>query len=287
MCGFETEGKEKHMSEIGKKLRLSRLIDKKTGRTVIIAFDHGFEHGPADFPEKVLDPRVVVRAAAEGGANGIMMHKGVARYTADEWAGKIPLILKITGRTQLTPEELAIQAHVASVEDAVSLGADGVAITIYVGSNNEPKMLKDFGQVETRCRQLGMPILALMYPRGPGVKDRYNVEYVKYAARLGAELGVDIVKTYYTGNPDTFREVIKSCHVPVVAAGGPRKETAEEALEMVKEVMEAGAIGVTIGRNVWGHPDPVGMTRAIRKILMHNASVKEALKEVRIPVRRK
>jgi len=275
------------MSEIGKKLRLNRIIDKKTGKTVIIAFDHGFEHGPADFPEKVLDPRVVVKAAAEGGANGIMMHKGVAKYTAEEWVGKIPFILKVTGRTRLMSEDLAIQAHVASVEDAVCLGADGVAVTIYVGSNNEPKMLEDFGRVETRCRQLGMPILALMYPRGPGIKDRYNVEYVKYAARLGAELGVDIVKTYYTGSADTFREVVKSCHVPVVAAGGPRKETAEEALEMVKEVVEAGAVGVTIGRNVWGHPDPVGMTRAIRKIVMQNASVKEALKEVRVSAKRR
>jgi len=278
---LKTKGREKLVSEIGKKLRLNRLIDKKTRKTVIIAFDHGFEHGPSDFPEKVLDPRVVVRAAAQGGANGIMMHKGVARYTADEWVGKIPLILKITGRTRLMPEELAIQAHVASVEDAVSLGADGVAITIYVGSNNEPKMLEDFCEVETRCRQLGMPILALMYPRGPGIKDRFDVKYVEYATRLGAELGVDLVKTYYTGSPETFRRVVKACPVPVVAAGGPRKETAKEALEMVKEVMEAGAIGVAIGRNVWAHPDPVGMTRAIRKIVMKNASLREAMREVR------
>lgn len=269
------------MSDIGKKLRLNRIIDKKTGKTVIIAFDHGVEHGLADFPEKVLEPRVVVRAAAEGRAKGIMMHKGVARYTANEWVGRIPLILKVTGRTRLMPEELAVQAHVASVEDAVSLGADGVAITIYVGSNNEPKMLNDFGQVESKCRELGMPILALMYPRGPGIKDRFDVQYVEYAARLGAELGVDLVKTYYTGSVETFRRVVKACHVPVVAAGGPRKETAKEALEMVKEVMEAGAIGVTIGRNVWAHPDPVGMTKAIRKIVMQNASVREALKEVR------
>jgi len=269
------------MSEIGKRLRLNRILDKKTGKTVIIAFDHGFEHGPSDFPEKVLDPRVVVRAAAEGGANGIMMHKGVARYTANEWVGKVPLILKATGRTRLMSEDLAIQAHVASVEDAVSLGADGMAITIYVGSNFEPKMLQDFGKVETRCRQLGMPILALMYPRGPGIKDRYDVQYVECAARLGAELGVDLVKTYYTGSAETFRRVVKACPVPVVAAGGPRKETAKEALEMVKEVMEAGATGVTIGRNVWAHPDPVGMTRAIRKIVMQNASVAEALREVR------
>jgi len=275
------------MSEVGKKLRLSRLIDKKTGKTVIIAFDHGFEHGPADFPEKVLDPKVVVKAAAEGGANGIMMHKGVAKHTAEEWVGKIPLILKVTGRTRLMSEELAIQAHVASVEDAVSLGADGVAITIYVGSNNEPKMLEDFGRVETKCRQLGMPILALMYPRGPGIKDRFDVQHVEYAARLGAELGVDLVKTYYTGSTETFRRVVKACPVPVVAAGGPRKETAKEALEMVREVMEAGATGVTIGRNVWAHPDPVGMTRAIRKIVMQNASVKEALKEVHTSAKHK
>jgi predicted phospho-2-dehydro-3-deoxyheptonate aldolase len=275
------------LSEFGKKLRLSRLHDKKTGKTVIIALDHGFEHGPADFPDGVLDPRMIVKAVREGGANGIMMHKGIAKYTAEEWMGKIPLILKLTGRTSLVPEEWATQAYVASVEDAVSLSADAVAVTVYVGSKSEPKMLADFRRVEAKCRRFGMPILALMYPRGPAVKDRFNVEVVRYAARLGAELGVDMVKTYYTGSVDTFRQVVKACHVPVVAAGGPRKETAQEALEMVKEVMEAGALGVTIGRNVWAHPDPVGMTKAIRRIVMQNATVKEALKEVHASAKRK
>jgi fructose-bisphosphate aldolase/2-amino-3,7-dideoxy-D-threo-hept-6-ulosonate synthase len=147
-------------------------------------------------------------------------------------------------------------------------------------------LLKKFGKVEERCRQLGMPILALMYPRGPGIKDKYNVDVVRYAARLGAELGVDLVKTYYTGSADTFRRVVKSCHVPVVAAGGPRKDTAEEALKMVKEVMEAGAAGVTIGRNVWAHSNPVGMTKAVRKIVFQNASVNEALKELQLSSKR-
>jgi len=269
------------MSEIGKKLRLRRMLDKKTGKTVIIALDHGVEHGPSDFPEKALDPRNIVRRVVEGGANSIMMHKGLAKFTAEEWSGKIPLLLKITGRTGLMPEELATQALVASVEDAVSLGADGVAITVYVGSSNEPLMLKDFGMIETRCRELGMPILALMYPRGPNIKDRYNVEVVRYAARLGGELGADIVKTYYTGSKDTFEEVVKACTVPVAAAGGPRKETAKEALEMVRDVMDAGAVGATIGRNVWGHPDPVGMTRAVRKIVIENETVEKALMELK------
>lgn len=275
------------MGEIGKKLRLNRILDPKTGRTLIVALDHGVEHGPSDFPEKVLDPKVIVKATADGGANGIMLHKGVARYTAEEWMGKIPLILKITGRTSLSPEELAMQTPVASVEDAVSLGADAVALTIYVGSTNEAKMMKNFGKVETCCRQLGMPILALMYPRGPGIKDKYNVDGVRYAARLGAELGVDIVKTYYTGSAETFRKVVKSCPVPVVAAGGPRKDTAEEVLTMVKEVMEAGAAGVTIGRNVWAYSDPVGMIQAIHDIVFENASVKEALKELQLSARRR
>jgi len=257
------------------------MLDEKTGKTVIIALDHGVEHGPSDFPEKVLDPRVIVRKVVEGGAKGIMMHKGLAKFTAEEWSVKVPLLLKITGRTGLMPEELATQALVASVEDAVSLGADGVAITVYVGSSNEPHMLKDFGMIETKCREFGMPILALMYPRGPNIKDRYNVEVVRYAARLGGELGADVIKTYYTGSMEAFKEVVKACTVPVVAAGGPRKETAKEALEMVRDVMDAGAVGVTIGRNVWAHPDPAGMTRAVRKIVIDNESVERALTELK------
>lgn len=269
------------MSKIGKKVRLSRILDRKTGRTVIIALDHGVEHGPTDFPEPVLDPRVIVRKVVKGGANAIMMHKGLARFTSKEWAGKISLILKITGRTRLMPEELAVETVVASIEDAISLGADGIAATVYVGSANEPTMLRDFGIIESKCQELGIPLLALMYPRGPKIKNRFDVQHVRYAARLGGEIGADIIKAYYTGSMKTFKEVVKSAAAPVVAAGGARRETAREALEMVKDVIRAGGIGVAIGRNVWAHPDPVGMTRAVRKIVIENASVKEALKEVK------
>ncbi|MEM2882130.1 MAG: class I fructose-bisphosphate aldolase family protein [Candidatus Bathyarchaeia archaeon] len=268
------------MSDIGKEVRLRRILGRG-GRTVILALDHGVEHGPSDFPERVLDARVIVREAVKGGANAIMMHKGLAIRTREEWAGKIPLILKITGRTALAPDESAVQAVVGGIEEAIALGADGVAATVYVGAADEPIMLRDFGALVKRCSELGMPMLALMYPRGPKVKDKHGVEYVRYAARLGGELGADVIKTYYTGSTETFREVVRAAQAPVVAAGGPKLNTAREALSMVKSVMDAGAIGVTIGRNVWASADPVGMLSAIRRIVFGNQSVDEALKEVK------
>jgi len=268
------------VSEIGKGVRLGRILGRG-GRTVILALDHGVEHGPSEFPERVLDAKVIVREAIKGGANAIMMHKGLALRTREEWAGRIPLILKITGRTALAPEGSAFQAVVGAVEEAVALGADGVAATVYVGSADEPSMLRDFGALVRRCMELGMPMLALMYPRGPGIKDRHGVEYVRYAARLGGELGADVIKTYYTGSAETFREVVRAAQAPVVAAGGPKLNTAREALSMVKSVMDAGAIGVTIGRNVWASADPVGMLNAIRRIVFRGQGVEEALKEVK------
>jgi predicted phospho-2-dehydro-3-deoxyheptonate aldolase len=268
------------LSEIGKGIRLGRILGRG-GRTVILALDHGVEHGPSDFPERVLDAKVIVREAVRGGASAIMMHKGLAIRTREEWAGKIPLILKITGRTALAPDESAVQSVVGSVEEAVALGADGVAATVYVGSADEPLMLREFGALVGKCMELGMPLLALMYPRGPKIRDRHGVEYVRYAARLGGELGADVVKTYYTGSAETFREVVKAAQAPVVAAGGPKLNTAREALEMVKSVMEAGAIGVAIGRNVWASADPIGMLNAIKRIVFRGQSVDEALEEVK------
>jgi len=116
-----------------------------------------------------------------------------------------------------------------------------------------------------------------MYPRGPKIKSEHDVEYVKHAARLGAELGADIVKTNYTGSPETFMKVVEGCPVPVVVAGGPKTKSVEEFLRMVYDAMHAGAAGVSIGRNVFQHEKPAAMVKALRGIVHEGLSVKEAL----------
>ena len=122
-----------------------------------------------------------------------------------------------------------------------------------------------------------MPLLAMIYPRGKKIKDEYATDGVKHAARLGAELGADIVKVSYTGSPDTFREVVEGCHIPVIIAGGPKMDSDRDILEMVKGAVEAGASGTSIGRNVFQHENPTKIVKALHMIVHRNATVDEAL----------
>jgi class I fructose-bisphosphate aldolase len=138
-------------------------------------------------------------------------------------------------------------------------------------------MLKDFGEVSKTCQRWGMPLLAMVYPRGPKIQNEYDVKVVKHAARLGAELGADIVKVSYTGSLESFKEVVEGCFVPVVIAGGPKMSTDKDILEMVKGSIEAGGAGVSIGRNVFQHDHPSLIVKAISSIVNKNITVEEAL----------
>jgi len=140
--------------------------------------------------------------------------------------------------------------------------------------------LKDFGQVAKSTTEWGMPLLAMMYMRGPKVKNGFDAKVVKHAARVGAELGADIVKVPYTGSPESFREVVEGCFVPVVIAGGEKMETDRDILEMVKGATMAGGAGVSIGRNAFQHKDPEKIVRSIIKIVHDGSTVEEGLKEL-------
>ncbi|MCD6224908.1 MAG: fructose-bisphosphate aldolase, partial [Deltaproteobacteria bacterium] len=159
----------------------------------------------------------------------------------------------------------------------VKLGADAVSIHMNIGDDNEKDMLKDFGRVSYEARTWGVPLLAMVYPRGKKIKDEYDVKYVKHAARVGDEMGADIVKVSYTGSPESFREVVAGCSVPVVIAGGEKMDSDKAILEMVKGSIDAGGSGVSIGRNVFQHKDPTRMVQAISLIVNENGSVAEAL----------
>jgi fructose-bisphosphate aldolase/2-amino-3,7-dideoxy-D-threo-hept-6-ulosonate synthase len=169
---------------------------------------------------------------------------------------------------------------VSSVEEAIRLGADAVSVHVNIGSDTENEMLRDLGMVAGDCMNWGVPLLAMAYPRGPGIKNQYDVDVVKHAARVAAELGADIVKTNYTGTPEGFREVVKGCTVPVVIAGGPKMRSDTDLLKMVRESIDAGGAGVSIGRNVFQHPNVAGMTRAIARIVLAGLSVEDAYKEI-------
>jgi DhnA family fructose-bisphosphate aldolase class Ia len=156
---------------------------------------------------------------------------------------------------------------VCAVDEAMILGADAVSIHVNIGANTESEMLHNMGLVSRACRDWGMPLFAMMYTRGTKIKNEYDVNVVKHAARVGAELGADIIKVNYTGSPETFSEVVAECPVPVVIAGGEKMETDEEVLEMVRGAIIAGGAGVSIGRNVFQHNDPKDMVCKISKIV--------------------
>lgn len=264
---------------IGKLIRLERIINRETGRTVIVPMDHGVTVGPID---GLIDMKTIVNQVATGGANAIVLHKGLVTTGHRRRGRDVGLIIHLSGSTALSPFPNA-KTLVCTVEEAIKLGADAVSIHVNIGDGTEREMLADFGRVAHEARDWGMPLLAMVYPRGEKIKNEYDPQVLKHAARLGAELGADIVKVSYTGSVETFREVVAGCPIPVVIAGGPKMTSDREILEMVQGAVEAGGAGASIGRNVFQHRDPTRMVGAISMIVHENATVEEALAFLQAP----
>ena len=265
------------MSEIGKRIRLERIIDRRSKRTVIVPMDHGLSMGPISGLE---DMASIVNKIAAGGANAVVLHKGIVRAGHRGYGKDIGLIIHLSGSTSLGPDPDS-KVPVATVEEAIGLGADAVSVHVNVGASNEPEQLRSLGDTAKTCGSWGMPLFAMMYPRGPKIKDRHAPEAVAHAARVGAELGADIIKTVYTGDPSTFKEVVRGCPVPVVIAGGPKMDTPQDVLKMASDAMKVGAIGVSIGRNIFQHHDPTAMTKALARIVHEEAPIDRAMRELK------
>ncbi len=259
---------------IGKKIRLERIINRETGRTVIAPMDHGVSSGPL---KGIIDIDSTIEKISQGGADAVLMHKGIVEQGHRGYGKDIGLIVHLSASTSLAPDPNN-KVTVTSVEKAIQLGADAVSVHVNLGSETESEMLQELGYISETCSQWGIPLLAMMYPRGQKVENEHDVELVKHAARVGSELGVDIVKTNYTGDPDTFKEVVDGALVPVVIAGGPKTETNEELLQMVKDSLEVGGAGVAFGRNLFQAENPGKITKAISEVVHNNLEVEEALK---------
>lgn len=261
------------MTIIGKRIRMERIVNRNTGKTVIVPMDHGISMGPID---GLQDMKTAIQKVAEGGANAIVEHKGLVGEGHRGGGKDIGLIIHLSASTSLSPYP-NVKTLVCSVEEAIKLGADAVSIHVNLGNGQEKEMLRDFGKVSYEARMWGMPLLAMIYPRGEKIKNEYDVDVIKHAARVGDEMGADIVKVSYTGSLETFQEVVTGCSVPVVIAGGPKMDSDREILEMVRGAIDAGGAGVSIGRNVFQHKDPTRMVRAISAIVHDDGSVEDAL----------
>ena len=247
----------------------------KAGKSILLAYDQGLEHGPsADFDDKSVDPSRIMEIASKGGFNGVVFQKGVAERFYD---GKIPLIVKLNGKTSL-PKGEPISRQECSVEYAVALGAKGVGYTIYLGSAFESEMLSEFGKIQEEAHRKGIPAIAWIYPRGAAVQNDTSKEIVAYAARTGLELGADAVKIKYTGDPESFSWAVKAASgIRVFMSGGPKAPSDQEFLKQVRGVIDAGATGLAVGRNVWQNKDPLGMAERLRRIIFDGVTVEQAM----------
>lgn len=227
------------------------------------------------FPE-LVNMETTLEKIVKGAPDALLMHKGIAERFFHPHAGKVPLIIKASSFSPFHP---TYDSWVTHADEAVLLGADAISMGVILGSERQEEMLRHLGMLSRDVAQFGLVLMAHMYPKGELIKDeeRYSVENLTYCVRAGEELGVDVIKTWYTGDPDTFAKVVEVAPGKVVAAGGPKTETDKQLFEMTKGVMDAGALGVAFGRNVWGHKDPIGIIKALKAIVHENKNVNEAL----------
>jgi class I fructose-bisphosphate aldolase len=261
---------------IGKAIRLERIFNRNTGRTIIVPMDHGVTVGPID---GLVDMREAVGKVVDGGANAVIEHKGLVRCGHRAEGRDVGLIVHLSASTALSPFPNA-KSLVASVEDAIRIGADAVSIHCNLGDETESAMLADFGKISSDAANWGIPLLAMVYARGPKVENEYDPGVVAHCARVGTELGADVVKVCYTGEIDTFAKVCDSCCVPVVIAGGPKLDSTEDFLQMVHDSLEAGGAGLSVGRNVFQHKDPTRLVEALNMVVHDDESVENALNHV-------
>lgn len=248
-----------------KQVNLNKLTTK--GKTLFLAYDQGLEHGPSDFNDKNVDPKYIIEIAKKGKYNGIVFQKGIAeKYNKEIKASKVPLIVKLNGKTSLFKGE-PIARQLCTVDEAIKLGAAAVGYTIYIGSDSEDELLQEFVNIEREAHKKELPVITWIYPRGKSTKDKKPEELMAYAARTALEIGADIVKIQYTGKFKDLQWAVKSAGKTKVVVAGGTKKGEKELLTQIKEIMDAGCIGLAIGRNVWQHPKPLEITKKIKEIV--------------------
>jgi putative autoinducer-2 (AI-2) aldolase len=244
--------------------RMARIIKPKTGRTVMLAVDHGYFMGPTSGLEelkKAVDPLLPY-------ADTLMLTRGALRnYVSPDV--DVPIVLRVSGGTSILSKELLREGIVASIEDALRLNVAGVAFSIMVGAEFERDTLLAFTKVVDEAQRYGLPVVAVT---AVGKEMARDARYMSLASRIAAELGASIVKTYYV---DGFEEVVRTCPVPIVIAGG-KKLPEEDALKIAHSAIKSGAVGVDMGRNIFQSDDPVSMIQAVRAVVHDGAKPQDA-----------
>lgn len=281
----------------GKRTRLYRLLYRygpANGTLLLLPIDQGLEHGPRDFAPNPpsANPEFQLRLAREGGFSGIALHIGLAERYMRDYAGEVPLVLKLNGKTEVPSDEAAFSPQTATVADAVRLGADAVGYTIYVGSPAQDRDFIQFMRIREDAERAGMPIIVWAYPRGAAMqaKGGRDSQYaVEYAARVAHELGADVIKVNIPKiNPErdalspapynqlklteeeSLRRIVEAGQRSLVIISGGEKVDDEKLMHRVALAVEAGATGFIFGRNVWQRPyeDALALSRRLRDVLL-------------------
>ena len=282
----------------GKKARLHRVLHEhglRNGTALFLPYDQGLEHGPRDFfaNPAASDPAYVIKLALEGGFNGIAIQIGLAEKFYWDFAGEVPLLLKLNGKTDIPSSAEALSPLNATVEDAIRLGADAVGYTLYVGTPAQERDLEQYRRVRADAQRLGMPLVVWAYPRGSAIEAKggpTSFYAVDYAARTASELGADVVKVNFpdpalrTGakkeydaefsSQQAIDAVVRSANKTLVLISGGEKAGDEAMLEKARESLEAGATGLIFGRNVWqrAHDESLRFVERLRELLAKHPS---------------
>ena len=252
--------------EWGMQNRISQIIKPRTGRTVMLAVDHGYFLGPTT---RLENPRTTIEPLLDY-ADALMPTRGVLETCVDAKTST-PVVLRVSGGNSIISEDLSREGITTSVENALRLNAAAMAMSIYVGSTYEHQTLMNLANLTDKAQRYGMPVVAVTAVGKDMVRDD---RYLALCCRIAAELGANIVKTYYT---DNFHKVVEGCPVPLVVAGGKKMETEMDVFQLVSDAVQEGAVGVDMGRNIWQNDYPVAMIKAVRAVVHEDYTPQDAL----------
>lgn len=262
------------MAMLGKEVRMSRLVNEKSGKMMAITVDHAISRGIA--PMTGLQPiQATIDAIIKGRPDAMTMTKGTAEHCMYQHAGKTSILLKCSSYAPVHPTK---DISFGTVDEAIRMGADAVSIGAMVLGDYQDVQFEEIGKFSEECMRKGMPLIGHVYPKGESVpKDQQTSwENIAYAVRSASELGIDIIKTTYTGDPDSMAKVVSLCPSRIVIQGGDACKTLDDYLNMTKEAMDCGVGGVTMGRFVWDYQDITALVITLRYIIHEGYSVKEA-----------
>ncbi|MTD53347.1 2-amino-3,7-dideoxy-D-threo-hept-6-ulosonate synthase [Amycolatopsis pithecellobii] len=250
-------------SSFGREIRLRRLFRHGDQHLFVVPLDHSVTDGPITGTRE-LDR--LVRLLDRAGVDAVVLHKGSARRLGARLFSRLSLVVHLSASTRHAPDPDR-KYLVSTVEEALRMGADAVSVHVNLGSATEHTQLADLGRVGDACDHWNIPLLAMMYPRGPGMGDLVQTDVVAHAATIAADLGADLVKLPYPGSPAGLADVVRSCPIPVLVAGGPPLGAGTEVARLTEDVIAAGAAGIAMGRNVFQSADPAGLAKELSTVV--------------------